>query len=144
MFTLIDIGVSEQHAKAVQAVIESCCTETGDVLLGQRNYAETEEVLFFVLLMEPMHLSKHLAILDGALQQAVINSFHPAIYGYMINVCCAPSQEISTQLQEFPLRFGEVCFSDSTDTARAFIFIRGTELTEAQTMWLVEHKIEQL
>jgi|SRR5579859_7895898 len=144
MFTLIDVGVSESYAEAVQVEIERCCTETGDVLLGQRNYAETEEVLFFVLLMEPIHLSKHLAVLDGALQQGVINSFHPAIYGSMISLYCTSSQSMSTQLQELPLRFGEVCFVDYTDTQRAFIFIRGTELTEAQSTWLVEHELEQL
>src|SRR2546421_13054716 len=104
MFTLIDIGVPAANGEAVQSVIESCCAETGDLLIGRRAYVETEEVLFFVLLMQPIHLSEHLKVLDQALQQAVINSFHPAIYGCMITVS-GPSMESLEDLHGFPLRF---------------------------------------
>jgi hypothetical protein len=142
MFTLIDIGVSVQRAILVQTEIERCCLETGDVLLGHRDYAETEEALFFVLLMEPLHLSKHLEILDQALQHAVINSFHPAIYGCMMNVSCAPSLLISEQLQGFPLRFGEVWFVDYTEVQQGYLFLRNVQLTEEQARWLVEHEIK--
>lgn len=141
MFTLIAITVMQANAQGVREVLAQCCAETGDFFEGLRYYSEIDEISYFVRLKEGTHLSRHLTVLDQALQQGMIVSFQPALYEHDIRLLCSSSCAIDELLHEFPLRTGQTWFQALSDRQTAYICTRRSLLQPQQSAWLIEQKI---
>jgi hypothetical protein len=142
MFTLIDVTVPAANVRAVQAELERCCAVAGDLLIGRRRSDEMDTMQFTILLLQQIHHTQHVAVLDRALQQDTISSFQSANYERMINLFCDSSFNIEERLLGFPLRSGESCFPDVVDEGHGYLFTRYTLMTPKQTSWLQEREVK--
>ncbi|HTK09561.1 MAG TPA: hypothetical protein VL485_20495 [Ktedonobacteraceae bacterium] len=128
----IEVAVSRDKAQDVAPVLMQCCAQTGDRLLGGRVDTETEEVVFLVQLTQDPHLSAHLPVLSGALQQGLIVAFQFA-QGSVLKLT-AP--HVDEHVHQFPLSFGDSWVPGLQNVEDIYLCIARPLLTARQAAWL--------
>lgn len=132
----VEVIVPLAHVQQVEPFLMQCCEEIGDRLLGCRAYPEADEVLFVVQLMHDANSSKHIAILQSALQQNMIASFRFA-RGSIVEFA---SPVIIEQMRDFPLIFGDT-WIPALDSPQHVYFLTHKRLMAAtQAAWILNHQ----
>jgi len=129
---LIEVAVPNSHADDVEKAIDQCCAETGDRLLGRRNYSEVNELFLVVQLLHDVHLSKHVPILSQALQQMLIHSF-VFTQGTVVKVS---SPDVLSRIYSFPLSSGDSWVPSAHDRHTVYLNIHRPMLNAVQAEWL--------
>jgi hypothetical protein len=140
---LVVVLVALPNVLAVQAQLEECCSKTGDSLLSRFRARGSDEAAFVVLLMEKIHLSTHLRILDQALQGGAILGFQIITYQQLVPICCPAPLVIREQLQQFPRQASEFWFPDITSEQQGYIFMRNEALSKEQSEWLRARQVQR-
>lgn len=133
---LIEIAVPSAYASDVEKVIDQCCAETGDRLLGRRDYPEVEQLFLVVQLRHDIHLSKHVPILSQALQHSMISSFEFT----QGNVVKVSSPTIFDHICNFPLSLGDSWVPAAHNLHTIYLNIHRSFLSAAQATWLHLHE----
>ncbi len=129
---LIEVAVPSSHADDVEKVIHHCCAETGDTLLGRRDYPDVNELLLVVQLLHDVHISKHVPVLSQALQHLLIHSF-VFTQGVVVKVS---SSDILTSMYEFPLSSGDSWVPSAHNPHTVYLSIHRPTLSAKQIAWL--------
>jgi hypothetical protein len=135
MTTLIHIAVLVANEELVKDTVVNCCSETGDTLIGQRVYAEVDEVLLVVRLTQDYNVTKHIPILSQALQSKLILSFQIETTN-LVRVECPAPLDIRDFVQDFPLQPNESWFPAIESKQMAYMCTRSLLLQPAQERWL--------
>lgn len=147
MNILIYIAVPIENEQTLCAELKRCCAETGDQLIGHRVYEDVGEVLFVVCLAHQYVLTKHIHILNQALQAQLILSFQPEKAQVMM-ICSqgnvlAP-HNIAALLKGFPLRPSESWFPAIDDSEKAYLCTNTRKLNQQQIAWLESRHLTYL
>jgi len=133
---LIEVVVPGSLAHQVEPAIEQCCAESGDRLLGRREYQEVNELFLVVQLLQDAHQSKHVPILGQALQNSMISSFN-FVQGSLVAVS---SPDILEQIHSFPLSLGDSWVPSARDPNCIYLCLHRPLLTHAQAAWFLLHE----
>ncbi len=131
----IEVTVPLAYVHEVEPFLKQCCAEVGDKLLGRRAYPESDEVLFVVQLTHDANSSKHIAVLQSALQQNIVSSFQFA-RGSIIELA---SPLIIEQMRDFPLLFGDVWIPSLGDPQCVYFLTHKQLMTATQAAWVLNH-----
>ncbi len=140
MTTLIHIAVLVANEELVQNTVANCCSETGDVLIGQRVYKEVGEVLLVVRLMQDYNVTKHIPILSQALQSKLILSLQIEMMN-LVRVECSEPLDIRHLVHGFPLQPNESWFPSIESKQMAYICTRSLLLQPSQEHWLEKYHL---
>lgn len=141
MTTLIHIAVPLANEEPVRSTVVNCCSETGDIPIGQRVYKEVSEELLVVRLVQDYNITKHIPILSQALQRKLILSFQIEMTN-LVQVQCSAPLNIRSLVQNFPLQPNESWFPAIEPEQVAYICTRSLILQPLQEHWLESHHLD--
>jgi hypothetical protein len=125
--------------KNAQAAVEQHFNKTGAILLARCPYEELDRVLLIVRLLSTADIHEHTAFLQLALEQATIESYEYVICS-LVSVYLKPEPDRETQMQGFPLDFGDAWFPAIDQPDKIYLCIDMPPVTGAQIAWLSEHQ----
>ena len=135
---LVEVTVPDAHAEEVQQVIEQCCQQTGDTLLGRRHYPDIGELFLVVQLRGEEQVSEHLPVLRQALQQKLILCF-TCTQATLVKVT---SSHIFSSIESFPLSVGDSWVPSAQEPDTVYLAINRLMLTPSQAAWLHLYEVE--
>lgn len=141
MTTLIHIAVPITNEELVRGTVVNCCSETGDIPIGQRVYEEVGEELLVVRLVQDYNVAKHIPILSQALQSKLILSFQIEMTN-LVRVECSAPLDIRSLVQGFPLQPNESWFPSIESEQIAYLCTRSLILQPSQERWLERYHLE--
>ena len=125
--------------KNAQAAVEQHFNKTGDLLLTRCPFEELDRVLLVFRLLPTADMQEHTAFLQLALEQATIESYEFVICS-LVGVYLNPAPDRETQMQGFPLDFGDAWFPAIDQPNKVYLCIDMPPITGAQIAWLSEHQ----
>ena len=132
----IEIMVPLSQTQNVEPLLEVCCLDAGDKLLGRREFQEDREVLFMVVLMNALNGLKHISVLHNALQQQVITSFQ---FTHR-SVLKLSSPTILELMHDFPMSYGDTWIPAINHPQSIYLSLPRLLLTGKQAVWILNHK----
>ena len=135
---IVEVTVPGSHAADVVQVMEQCCQETGDRLIGRRHYPEIDEIFLVVQLLDEEHISEHLPVLRHALHQKLISCF-TCTQATLVKVS---SPSIASSIESFPLALGDSWVPSAHASDTAYLVLHRFLLSAAQAAWVHLHEVE--